>query len=1080
MMTFRKLSASSNGRLISAYFTENTPDPVHDFRTMPGKVPDSGERLTSYYTGRDGRATWRPDMTQAVADVLGVDRRMPPKADDLARLFEAKRADNGDGWSANKRAISAYDLTLAPHKSVSLAAEFAQTPAETAMIWHAIDRANDATMRYVARELGWARKGDGGKDGADPGQVGWVSFRHHTARPTMEARDGATGATYLIDSPSGGDPHAHIHNALFNMVVTEDGRVGSLDTQRLHARVHEFGAYFQATLADELRRLGARVGYDKNEQAVTLDAIPTEAVDLFSKGRRQVLRSAKDYATEQGLDWETLSLERKQRILAVTGLASRLKKDESPDDRTHWRAQAEAIGWSHKTVLKETEHASLSATDRLESAYKFAARHIAKEFETAAVIDHDKLRLYAARGLIGTGIDGIKDIDRVVGMLEARGIQLRGEHVALVMGMSGETVRVTNTAQMRIEQALAQEATRASADRSGALSPDAIRTAIRASRLDLDGAHGKAQEAAIYALGQGSALSMLTGVAGAGKTTLLKPLVQAWEADTRHAAGGREVIGLSMAWRQADALADAGIDRRFAMSPFLHLIEKGEITATRNTVLVIDEVSQIAPRQMLQLLELQRTTGLTIKALGDREQAQAIEAGDAIEILRRTLPATEMPVLTSTVRQKGKTEEETQRLREIAGLFRGQEPDVRDLDRLHPRPGARIKRGAGADPANPDAESEFALRQEFHFAEVQQALAMKREDGTAMLVGGDHDEVLGRIADLYMERRDALRAAGAEKGITISALTNQDAADLSQAVRQRMRARGELGADEIVVKAIDQRGEQYDMAIASGDKVRLFRRTWGRLDGTGGYIGNNGDIVEVLAHTATGLKLRAADGRIADVENKALLDEKTGRVLLGFGHAMTIDAAQGMTSDEHINALPRGVATMTGFTGYVAESRARGKTWTMIADGATFEAVRNRRAIGDITPVTSEDLWDHVATAMANKPYKPLGMDLAAGHRRDWAKAAESLMRLGHLQESTEANGRNLGQETRMRLQAEAVRMHIPKQIAALDAAIVHSMQEGPRMSAAETHLRRTRLEAEEARRALASIHRSSSPSPGG
>ena len=41
------------------------------------------------------------------------------------------------------------------------------------MLWHAIDRANDQTMRYVARELGWARKGDGGKDGADPGEVGW-------------------------------------------------------------------------------------------------------------------------------------------------------------------------------------------------------------------------------------------------------------------------------------------------------------------------------------------------------------------------------------------------------------------------------------------------------------------------------------------------------------------------------------------------------------------------------------------------------------------------------------------------------------------------------------------------------------------------------------------------------------------------------------------------------------------------------------------------------------------------------------------------------------------------------------------
>jgi hypothetical protein len=36
--------------------------------------------------------------------------------------------------------------------------------------------ANDATMKYVVRELGWARKFRGGMDGADPGAVGWVSF----------------------------------------------------------------------------------------------------------------------------------------------------------------------------------------------------------------------------------------------------------------------------------------------------------------------------------------------------------------------------------------------------------------------------------------------------------------------------------------------------------------------------------------------------------------------------------------------------------------------------------------------------------------------------------------------------------------------------------------------------------------------------------------------------------------------------------------------------------------------------------------------------------------------------------------
>ncbi len=1069
MMTFRKLAADSAGKLIRAYFTENTPQPTHDFRIDLGKEVDSGGRLTSYYTGRDGRATWRPDMPSNVAEALGVDTRVMPKNDELDRLFEAKRGDTAEAWTEHKRKVSAYDLTLAPHKSVTLAAEFAATPAETAMIWHAIDRANDATMRYVAREVGWARKGQGGEDGADPGDVGWVSFRHHTARPTLPVQDGPAGATYLAQSPIGGDPHTHIHNALFNMVVTEDGRVGSLDTQRLHSRVHEFGAFFQARLADELRLLGARIGYDKNQQAVVLEAIPEAAVDTFSKGRRQVLGSAKAYAAAHGLEWDEMSAEGKFKILSTAGLAARLKKHGDKNDHEIWREQADAIGWAHKTVLGHTRHEALSDADRFDQAYRFAARHLAQEFHTAAVLDHDKLRTYAARGLIGVGIGGgVDDIDRVVALIQERGLKLKGEHVALIVGMSDDKVRVTNTAQVRIEQSLAAEAGRAAIDKSGALPHAAIRDAIAASGLDFtsDPDHGAAQQAAIYALGQGGALSLLTGVAGAGKTTLLKPLVAAWKADTRMDAGGREVIGLATGWKQADALKDAGVDRTLAVEPLLRSIESGDFQASRNTVLVIDEISQVAPRAMLSLLQLQRQTGLTIKALGDREQAQSVEAGDAIEIMRRVLPKEAMAELLSTVRQTGRNAAETRRLRTIAGLFRGTEPDPDSVANLPSK--QRGRKINGPRIANANAAAEAVDQQNHHLKEVQQALAMKRQDGTARFVGGDQDQVIGRIADFYMERRDALKLAGAKRGITVSALTNADTADLSRAIRDRMKARGELRDDERVYDAVDQRGEQYRLPIATGDKLRLFRRTWAKIDGKGGSIGNNGDIVEVVGRMAIGLILRDKDGRVGEVEWRRLEDNKTGRLLAGFGHAMTVDAAQGITSDEHINALPRGTAGMTGFTAYVAESRARGTTWTMISDEATFDAVRSKRALGDLTPIKADDMWAKVAEDMAAKPYKALGMDLLQGVREDRDLAVRAFMQSGHKLETMDLEGRDLGREVRDRLQAEAVRSSIPGLIASLDRAIVtaETSLTGP-MSDQEAHLRSIRIDAELGRRQL-------------
>ena len=373
------------------------------------------------------------------------------------------------------------------------------------------------------------------------------------------------------------------------------------------------------------------------------------------------------------------------------------------------------------------------------------------------------------------------------------------------------------------------------------------------------------------------------------------------------------------------------------------------------------------------------------------------------------LPKAALPELLTTVRQ------ETERGREIAGLFRGT-----DLG-----PQATLKE-----------------RQEHRLAEVKRALRMKREDGTALLVGGDQDQVIERIADLYLERRDILRAAGgraARLGVTVSALTNEDAADISRAVRARLRARGEIGDDERVFRAVDQRGETYNLPLATGDRVRLFRKTAARIEGKPGFIGSNGDIVEIVGWTERGPVMRNTDGQVGEVEWRRLKDARSNRLLLGFGHALTVDAAQGITSGEHINALPRGTAGITAFKAYVAESRHVSQVYTVIAEAAVFEAVKHSRALGDASPVTSEDLWDRVAEDMSRKPYKALGMDLVDGMRRQHEQVVEGFMQFEHRLQSQRAEGRRHGAEIRARLREEGARTALQKQIGALDEALARN-----------------------------------------
>jgi hypothetical protein len=173
------------------------------------------------------------------------------------------------------------------------------------------------------------------------------------------------------------------------------------------------------------------------------------------------------------------------------------------------------------------------------------------------------------------------------------------------------------------EQEFIEKAKVAADDRSGALTRNQIKQAIRQSGLTFEGDHGRAQLTANHRLGEGGKLGVLIGAAGAGKTTLLQPLVSAWQAQ------GKEVHGIALAWRQADDLTEAGIRKRDtkALSVFSKAVEKEQITLDRNAVVLVDELSLLGTRQGLDLVRLQEKHGFQLVMIGDNQQCQSIEAG---------------------------------------------------------------------------------------------------------------------------------------------------------------------------------------------------------------------------------------------------------------------------------------------------------------------------------------------------------------------------------------------------------------------------------------------------------------------
>jgi conjugative relaxase-like TrwC/TraI family protein len=824
----------------------------------------------------------RRDMHPRIAELLAIDPHRAVSGDELANLLSGLRADRKPiNGAAKNKVISFVDCCFSADKSVSLAWAFAPTEAERNQIMQAHRDAVEAAMKYVSVELGRARKGAGGRHGAEPGHVAWVKFDHYTSRPTLEVADG--DHTELVTMKVAGDPNLHTHVALMNVVLTERGRVGSLDLRRLEGRVHEFGAYYQAHLAQNLREVGADMALDLETGAGQLTPIPREVRDAFSKRTLTAEQIARKWATENGQDWDHLAPAERIELAKRGASQGRKSKDARTDDLSDfvaWHKQAEAIGWKHEGALAAgpaPERASREA--RLEKAYAAALPFVERGFGRAAVVEMAEIRVAATRGLIAAGVDGPEDITAVVAKMGESGVQQDGAETRLIAGNEGRRVRVTTERHVGREEELVALAHAAGADRSAALTPDAIERAVKRSRMDFGDAHGQQQRAIIERLGTGGRLGVAIGIAGAGKTTLLAPLVDAWQQD------GRTVFGAAVAWRQTDDLADIGIkpDHRFALSVLLDRAEAGQLHLDRKSVVVVDELGTVGTTNMARLLKLQSAAGAQVVAVGDPLQCQSIEAGPVIDLMRRALGAEQVPELLSTVRQQ------TARERETSTMFR---------------------EGRAAE-----------------------ALDRKQADGTLLIVPGAHRDAIERVADLWAERHQ-VHAADPDYRLTISAPTNADARAIGAAIRERRRATGQLGPDKMTLPAIDQLGATYELPLAVGDRVRLFANTSASRHGRRATLGRNGSVLDVLGVEANGVTLRNARGTEGKVAWTTLADRETGRIRLTYGDALTISSSQGVTSSEHIDAMPSGTKAVNAFAAYVAESRHWRASYLVTSDGA--------------------------------------------------------------------------------------------------------------------------------------------------
>jgi TrwC relaxase/AAA domain len=911
--------------------------------------PPGAEAITHILAGRrmDGAAPVYASGKAVASDAVeGAVKRFKaiynlpthrePNADELAHMAAGRTANGGFLTAtdyrrqihATRERVTHFEFTLTFHKSVGVAWGLASEP-ERARIAAVIQDAVDRTMHYAEERFGWARRGDAGKGGMEKGEIAWIAMPHYLARPTIDIErmnaDGTTWNERMVVPMRTSDPMPHVHVIAPNVVKSAGGHVGSIDEKLFGDNVlPELNGVLQAHLAKSLRASGVDVALDADKRATRIMAIPECVNTEFSKRSVEGETRAREYANAHGLDWDALSGAQRSELLRTEIEALRQHK-EKPDPTkattdifADWQAQAKAIGYNHRSMLRPDEvKPELSNEKRHEKGREIALKLYDRELQANAVSVGGKLREIAALSLVEAGIDHPKaDIDAITQGFRERGVMQDGELTTLEWTTAINSVglrysKVTTSKHIAREKDIIEMTKAAGADLTAALTAEQIdraagRYLAQHAKIDASGQHWKDQRAMMAGLAH-ARVSFGTGAAGSGKSTIMSALVPAWQED------GRKVIGSTVAWRQTGDFAAAGIgeDQRIALTPLLKGLKNSKIEVDDRTVVILDEVGLVGNSQLHELLRHREKHNFQLVMIGDSKQLSSIEAGNVIRLLTEGLGEEKIPAILNSIRQK------TERERTITGLWRDRK--------------------------------------------AAQALEMKFADGSAELIAGGQGGLVNRAADRYQQRMTENRH-DPDYRYLVTTKTNVGVMAISAAIRDRRRIAGELGSDRIEKAAVDISGNSYRLKLATGDRVRFYSKVYDAdTPRRGKQVAVNGQTAVVTGITEAGLAVRnEVNGVEGTVAWKSLQDYKGAPVKLGYGYAATGFNSQSMTVTDSLHVSFEGSRTENAFLIYTVKSRHERGAELMLNEAAEYQNVVSQRMAGSDRTVSRQDLIDNV------------------------------------------------------------------------------------------------------------------------
>ena len=635
-----------------------------------------------------------------------------------------------------------FDLTFSMPKSFSIAWAAAD-PELRAKLDLCAKRAVFEALETVQDLCGVGRRG---KDGVEKVEAKLMAaiFSHDTAR-------GVPG-----EAP---DAHRHFHCVIPNVVVREDGTTGALFSRALFRKRCKMalGALMRAELSKELLEIGIETHRPQKERKsekeswIELTCVPKKLIRAMSKRRLEIERWLRKYGLRGAKSSELAALRTREE---------KVKYSQS-ELFEKWRNLAGKFGFS-RTVLRAQIAAGHSKTLDIEKEKGDAVRRALKSLKAT------KARFTEIELLEQTAIEsqcqgiGIQEIRSAVNQT----IENSSELVRLRDDKGTKTF--TTHEMLRIEKGMLAAARRLSFKNSFAASSETVNETLSAYP-----SLRKEQVNAVRAMTLGSDVCCVQGIAGSGKTYMLGVSRVIWERS------GFDVIGTTLAAKASEGLeAGSGI-KSIHIHSLLKQIERGEISLSKKSLLVIDESGMVGTRQMAKIFSLVEEAGAKAVLVGDWTQVQPIDSGAAFRGISERIGYTK---LDEIIRQREDWAKEV----------------VHDLR---------------------DGRAEKALKE--LYARGQLFFGEDREDAYETLVSDWCEKAIERS-----ELKDTLCFAG----------TSVEVRELNRRLQAERLSRGELGSESIELDGFDIHVNDRVMVTRNNSPLLLRNGTLATVEAINGSV----------------------------------------------------------------------------------------------------------------------------------------------------------------------------------------------------------------------------------------------------